>query len=166
MLASKENAEKAIQFAKRPRQTKRTKEFIMDFLESAKRKLPSKAAYLRQKQRHKLVTIFGEASKKGVAGKSRSLRGHEIVSADGAWYFADTGEPTAPTWTARPCGYCNKPDTPEGHDGCLGTLPEVMNACCGHGVVSEAYVQFDDGKIIRGEKAAQHFMQLKREASP
>lgn len=41
------------------------------------------------------------------------------------------------------CSHCNKNRTPEGHDGCIGTLPNVMNACCGHGEDSVAYVQFD-----------------------
>lgn len=42
------------------------------------------------------------------------------------------------------CEHCGKGVTKEGHDGCIGTLPdEVMNACCGHGVTLSAYVQFD-----------------------
>lgn len=41
------------------------------------------------------------------------------------------------------CGYCEKKRTTEGHDGCVGTLDNVMNACCGHGQVEMAYVQFN-----------------------
>ena len=41
------------------------------------------------------------------------------------------------------CTHCGKERTAEGHDGCVGTLPNVMNACCGHGKVNEAYVQFN-----------------------
>ncbi len=53
------------------------------------------------------------------------------------------------------CEQCGLPPTPEGHDGCLGTLPEstVMNACCGHGRDSAAYVQFWGGDCIRGDEA-------------
>lgn len=53
------------------------------------------------------------------------------------------------------CAKCGLLPTPEGHDGCLGTLPEevVMNACCGHGSDSMAYVQFWDGSDVRGEEA-------------
>lgn len=40
------------------------------------------------------------------------------------------------------CGYCLKKRTTEGHDGCIGTLENVMNACCGHGEVDAAYIQF------------------------
>lgn len=33
------------------------------------------------------------------------------------------------------CGKCKLKPSPEGHDGCLGTLQDsrIMNACCGHG---------------------------------
>lgn len=41
------------------------------------------------------------------------------------------------------CTHCNKSRTPEGHDGCIGTLEGIKNACCGHGFDNEAYVQFD-----------------------
>lgn len=34
----------------------------------------------------------------------------------------------------RPCRRCGRPPTAEGHDACLGTLPHVTSACCGHGV--------------------------------
>lgn len=41
------------------------------------------------------------------------------------------------------CQHCKKNRTPEGHDGCMGTLKNVMNACCGHGENRMAYVQFN-----------------------
>ena len=50
----------------------------------------------------------------------------------------------------KPCGLCGRDRTPEGHDPCLGTLPGVVNACCGHGNPEEAYVQFENGIEIRG----------------
>lgn len=47
---------------------------------------------------------------------------------------------------AASCGHCGLSRTPEGHDGCIGTLPGVTNACCGHGGTAEgAYVQFSFG---------------------
>jgi len=79
------------------------------------------------------------------------LRGHEIVYQDDEWIFVDTKLPVSETWKDRPCGSCGLDNTPEGHDGCLGTLPGVMNACCGHGEPSHAYVQFEDGSTITGE---------------
>lgn len=53
------------------------------------------------------------------------------------------------------CVKCGLLPTPEGHDGCLGTLDEsvVMNACCGHGDNQIAYVQFWGGKCVRGDEA-------------
>lgn len=52
------------------------------------------------------------------------------------------------------CDECNLPRTKEGHDGCLGKLPALMNACCGHGGRGEGvYVQFLDGTCVRGEDA-------------
>jgi len=81
------------------------------------------------------------------------FRGYEIYkTGTGEWFFTDTDEPVASTWKQRNCGHCNKPNTPEGHDACLGKLPGVMNACCGHGESSEAYVQFTNGVMIRGFK--------------
>lgn len=62
------------------------------------------------------------------------------------------------------CGHCNIPRTPEGHDGCIGTLENVRNACCGHGETKMAYVQFnhndyenDPNKIrLTGQEALNH----------
>lgn len=81
------------------------------------------------------------------------LRGHEIELVNGEWVYRDTKEPTVDTWGNRPCGSCGMFKTIEGHDGCLGTLPGIMNACCGHGRSSEAYVQFLDGHAIHGKDA-------------
>lgn len=77
------------------------------------------------------------------------LRGHEIYFEGKEWFFSDTGDPVIVTWKDRPCGYCDRANTQEGHDGCIGRLPGVMNACCGHGE-SRAYVQFPGGLILRG----------------
>lgn len=41
------------------------------------------------------------------------------------------------------CGHCRLRRTKQGHDGCIGELEGVMNACCGHGEESTAYVQFN-----------------------
>lgn len=62
------------------------------------------------------------------------------------------------------CSMCGHPPTAEDHDACLGTLPGVMNACCGHGVTQDAYVQFLDGETIRGESASVILHELKKHA--
>ena len=82
------------------------------------------------------------------------LRGHNIEFVnDHQWVYSDTKEPTIGNWQNRPCGICGKFPTKEGHDACLNTLPGIMNACCGHGNDSEAYVQFLDEFSIHGEDA-------------
>ena len=79
------------------------------------------------------------------------LRGHEIEYSNNQWVYSDTKEPTVNN--ERNCGYCGKQSTKEGHDGCLGTLPGVMNACCGHGQISQMYVQLLDGTVIERSDA-------------
>ena len=85
------------------------------------------------------------------------FRGHSIQYIGRRWIFTDDGEPVAATWRNRTCGYCGTTNTPEGHDGCLGTLDGVMNACCGHGNTPDAYVQFFDGRRIQGQAAENFF---------
>ena len=73
------------------------------------------------------------------------IRGHKVVesSSDGPWRYADTGEPATEPW--RPCVRCGRPAVGEvGADACLGILPGVKAACCGHGV-QRAFVFFCDG---------------------
>lgn len=49
------------------------------------------------------------------------------------------------------CGRCQQERTPERHDPCLGTLPGVAFACCGHGRV-DGYIYFENGITIRFPK--------------
>ena len=69
---------------------------------------------------------------------------------DERWVYEDTKELTAGN-ERQWCGHCKKEDTPEGHDGCIGTLnPDiVMNACCGHEEPQLAYVQFWPIRFLR-----------------
>lgn len=60
------------------------------------------------------------------------------------------------------CNKCGKPPTPKDHDHCLGTLPGVMNACCGHGNKELAYIQFLDGFVINGNSACIILEELKK----
>jgi hypothetical protein len=79
-------------------------------------------------------------------------RGHEIIYDGDVWRYSDTGQAVNKNPDCE-CGHCGKANTPEGHDGCLGTPPGVKNACCGHGREYEAYIQFDDDTIVRGKEA-------------
>lgn len=83
------------------------------------------------------------------------FRGHPIrLIGDTACYvYVDTGEKVKDVWQSRECGYCNEPNRPDGHDACIGELSGVMNACCGHGLVNDAYIQYVDGSIVRGQQA-------------
>ena len=87
-------------------------------------------------------------------------RGYEIERINEKWFFCKSGRSVAETWEGLPCGHCGKNNTKEGHDGCLGTLPNVMNACCGHGQINEAYIQYWDGTCIRGDSAKAIFDKL------
>lgn len=79
------------------------------------------------------------------------LRGNKIINILGNFLYADTLEPTANN--ERPCGHCGENFDADGHDGCLGIMPGVMNACCGHGDEDQAYVQLKRYKIIEGAEA-------------
>lgn len=79
------------------------------------------------------------------------LRGNPIILNNGNWVYSDTMEPTI--GNLRECGQCKKPKTKEGHDWCLGELPNIMNACCGHGIESDAYIQFWDSSRVGGKNA-------------
>lgn len=52
-------------------------------------------------------------------------------SPDIGWCFDDTGKQID---HRRPCARCRMPPTPEGYDACLGYIPRLEAACCGHGV--------------------------------
>lgn len=95
-----------------------------------------------------------------MTAKSR-FRGHLIEYNGTEWVYSDTKESTAGKWQERNCGHCGLFSTPEGHDGCLGTLPNVMNACCGHGLENDAYIQFWDRSVVRGSKAINLMNELK-----
>lgn len=68
------------------------------------------------------------------------------------------------------CKHCGLRRTKQGHDGCIGELEGVMNACCGHGQDSTAYVQFnhpdyanDPNKhLIQGSKALAYIREHSR----
>jgi len=90
-------------------------------------------------------------------------RGHQIEkTAFGEWRYTDTKQPVE-SLPGRDCGHCGKPPTAEDHDACLGTLPGVVNACCGHGEVKSAYVDFDDGRRLSGQAARQWQLEVTRQ---
>lgn len=90
---------------------------------------------------------------------SSHWRGWPIYWDGRYWRYKDTDDCVRAV--DRPCGLCGQDNTPEGHDPCLGTLPGVANACCGHGHGAEAYVQFDNGQDVRGFDALPVIERLK-----
>lgn len=86
-------------------------------------------------------------------------RGHEIEQTDEGWRYTDTNESVVETWKERSCGYCRMHNTVEGHDGCLGELPGIINACCGHGREEDAYLQFPDNSFVIGKEVNEIFSQ-------
>ncbi len=79
-------------------------------------------------------------------------RGYDIHFIYDYWIYSGTKQKVSKN-VNRTCGHYGKPQTENGHDGCIGTIDGVMNACCGHGVENEAYIQFLSGDCIRGEMA-------------
>ena len=71
------------------------------------------------------------------------------LSETGEWVYTDTGRPVA-AHVDRACGYCGGDNTKDGHDHCIGTLRGVVNACCGHGIASGAYVVLKNGCRLSG----------------
>jgi len=82
------------------------------------------------------------------------FRGHPIIWVDSKWLYGDTKTRAGFGYEIRPCKRCGKlfGGSNEGNpDLCLGNLPiGIDNACCGHGVRSEAYVRFTNGVVISG----------------
>lgn len=66
-------------------------------------------------------------------------RGHKVCwnAQLEEWCYADNGRIADHD---RPCVQCGEMPTGEGHDACLGYIPGVAAACCGHGV--------EDGMIL------------------
>ena len=81
---------------------------------------------------------------------SARWRGHIIIKVGCHWEYEDTRKRVDED-PMRTCGKCSMPQLPGcDDDPCLGHLPGVMNACCGHGRRAESFIQFDNGIIVKG----------------
>ena len=69
------------------------------------------------------------------------IRGHAVRFDEDteSWVYADT---LGPADDKRPCPRCGRMPTKEGYDACLGHIPRVVSACCGHGM--------EEGYVLRG----------------
>jgi hypothetical protein len=66
-------------------------------------------------------------------------RGHKIYYDNKDWRYCDSNELLN---NRRECAKCGKPPTIEGYDNCLGHIPNVISACCGHGA-EDKYIMFE-----------------------
>lgn len=81
------------------------------------------------------------------------FRGHAIIWKNNKWAYEDDGSDIpANGGEIRPCKKCGKLfPLGEGEvDPCLGVLPGVDNACCGHGIRENSYIRFTNGVVIKG----------------
>lgn len=78
-----------------------------------------------------------------------SLRGHPLVWLDDRWVYEDDhAELPSRGGKIRPCKKCGAL-FPQGEvDPCLGLLPGVQSACCGHGLRPGSYVHFTTGVVL------------------
>ena len=62
------------------------------------------------------------------------------------------------------CAICRAPRPNRAPDPCLGWLPGVLYACCGHGYIRNAYIVVQDHEdamsITRGRKAVEMMRRL------
>jgi hypothetical protein len=93
------------------------------------------------------------------------LYGRKIYSIDEVWYWADDKTPIGDSW--RSCPHCKKDpaaDCEDPPDPCLGWLPGVKFACCGHGYTNRAYVLLEgESNYRRGKDALMIIERLRRE---
>lgn len=83
-------------------------------------------------------------------GASSKIMGSDVKFNGDFWVYAESGEKASNSNAS--CVSCGlKSDN--GHDPCIRSLPGVANACCGHGVASDAYVQLVGGETYRGDEA-------------
>lgn len=74
-------------------------------------------------------------------------RGRPTVFVKNEWLWADTLELIT---NKRPCVRCGRIPTAEGYDACLGYIPKVVAACCGHGIF-DGHITFENGKRLTAE---------------
>lgn len=79
-------------------------------------------------------------------------RGHRVTLDGSVWRYADDGSFVWPDHKlrVRPCIRCGAQPTDDLHDACLGEVPGLRAACCGHGV-GVGYASTHDHRTFFGE---------------
>lgn len=74
--------------------------------------------------------------------------GHVIYQdKDGNWLYKADDTPLS---EQKACLKCNMMPMDNGNDPCLGDLPGVVGACCGHGLPEQqGYILFENGVRIK-----------------
>lgn len=75
-----------------------------------------------------------------------------------AWLVTETGEKLKDA--ELDCTVCKQPCPLKEPDPCLGELPGVRHACCGHGDPSQAYIVFENGIKVTGFKVEKPDLEL------
>lgn len=98
-----------------------------------------------------MTVSFHDRGNKVIGETSMHMEGDVLCVAniESTYRYEDTGAPYDRD-CPPPCIRCGKHPTPEGHDACLGQLPGVKYACCGHGV-EHGYIIYNDGHEEREE---------------
>ena len=77
-------------------------------------------------------------------------RGYNIYADNGQpWRYTEDDKLVAKV--EKPCFRCGHVHAKEAPDRCIGHLPGVLTACCGHGEPQKAYIKFKNGARIDGE---------------
>lgn len=78
------------------------------------------------------------------------FRGHPLIWVEDKWVYEDDhADMPAQGGETRPCKKCGLVFPLGGVDPCLGMLPGVDKACCGHGVRLASYVRFENGTVLK-----------------
>lgn len=103
-----------------------------------------------RKQFDKVLTDLTKKHKRSVAVSQTG--GHiiycyvgDLRSKPSEWWYVDTNEVFESKKALRPCAKCGEKRHVDQPDPCLGWLPGVSFACCGHGVEGMGYIVYNDG---------------------
>lgn len=103
------------------------------------------------KKRNKKLEIIGWSYARGHAIVLTDVEDPKGVCRD--WRYEDDMLKSDDYLIERPCIKCNlKAESREHPDPCLGWLPNVKYACCGHGIKGEDYVLTDTDERLSLEE--------------
>lgn len=96
----------------------------------------------------KKYPVFPNDNSRMAKSKKIYLAGNKIIWDDKDAVFKYKDGTSTTKEKIKPCPVCGEHQI-DGCDPCLGKLPGVISACCGHGV-KPGYVIFENGIKIKG----------------